>query len=114
MRSTLSKFSLLALLSLTLIAAGPRRMVIEIYVYDFGNWDYIQNATITVTYAGGSAVYVMGHPETHGRFILPASVNSIDVTIEQPGYCTLEETILLDGKPHVGGQAYYFGLSSCE
>jgi len=108
MGSHLVRLAGLAALSVMLMAANEGRTVISIYVYDLSTMEYIE-PTVTVSYSAGNAV-----TSKHSRFILPASVTAADVTIEEPGYCSLDTTISLTTKHRVGGQGFFFGLWPCE
>lgn len=119
MRAHLWRISALALLCFALIAAGPKRVMVEIYVFDYGTYEFIEHAEIIVDYTSDHQHYTLTHPDSHGRFVVPASVTTIYVTVEEPGYCQTEPNVVpaefeLDGKSHVGGQAFYIGMTPCE
>ena len=118
MRAHLWRISALALLCFALIAAGPKRVMVEIYVYDLETQDFINHASITVDYVFDHQHYELTH-FSHGRFAVPTSVTSINVTVDEPGYCQTYPTAAptpfdIDGRSHVGGQAFYVGLEPCE
>ncbi len=113
MNSPVARIIGLAALCLSLVAAGSQRINIEIFVVANAHpHPYIEQATITVTYAGGTQTLGVEGPNPHARFILPA-VQSADVRVVAAGYCTLDTTITFDRSSYVGGHAFWLGLDSC-
>jgi len=114
MRSRFGRLAGLAVLSLGLIAAtgqsGKGQKVIGIYVYDLSTMEYI-DTTIHICYYDGDDWCEFDGPNTHGRFVVPDSAKTADLTISAPGYETLQTTISLESNRHrAGGQGYFFGL----
>jgi hypothetical protein len=112
MTRRLSTIALGVVMWTALVAAGHHHLKHEFYIYDTSTKDFIC-AVVTVSYEGGSQT---AEARTKGgelggvMFLIPGEPYYGYVTVEADGYITDERTVVLGGRPHVGGKAFYIGL----
>ena len=124
MRSHASKLAILAVLCLGLIAAA-KLIRVEIFVFDpDDNYNYVSDIELTVTaYDQNDQQLTIEHPlatpagpNAHARFALPGDTAYMMVDVfDVDDNCTQSFGPLnINGRAHVGGQAYFLRLSECE
>jgi hypothetical protein len=115
MTATLRRLAILAALSLGLIAAGPKRVDVEIFVYDVEDGAY-DIAHLEVTAQPGGQVFTAwtSGPNSHARFTLPGGTTSMDVIVTEEDHNRVScfNDLEIGGRSHVGGHGFFLLLPS--
>ena len=102
-------------LSLAVMAAGGHHhFKQDFYVYDVATTDFVIGAVVTVSYPGGSQQADTRRPHGNTWFIVPGELSTLDVTVIAPGYEPVERTVVLNGRPNVGGKGFWIGLTPLD
>jgi hypothetical protein len=105
----------LAVLCLPLVAAGPQKLNVEIFVVSSDKFNPIEGAVVTVTPdVGGVQTAEMEGPNPHARFSLPGATSSIavDVEVRPCGIAAPTVTIQIN-RPRVGGNGIWIYVPPC-
>jgi hypothetical protein len=113
MASRIRRAAVLAALCLGLVAAGERRVQVEIFIYDYDDHLYDQADVTVIAHPSGEEFFrVTSGPNLHARFALPAGTETIDVVVydwdHQRSNCFYG--LVVNGQNHVGGQGFFLGL----
>ena len=113
MTAAIRRAVMLTTLCLGLIAAGPRRVVVEIFIADSEDGLYdLADVTVTAEPSGETYTKPTAGPNSHVRFDLPGSTESIDVVVydyDHDRYSCFED-IVIGGRGRVGGHGIFLEL----
>jgi hypothetical protein len=116
MKSPVARIIGLAALCLSLVGVGSQKtQKITVEIFAFSNvapHAYLDQAIITVAYAGVAQTQIVDGPNPHARFVLPA-VQCADVMVDAEGFCTVQTTVTFSRASYVGGHAIWLGLDPC-
>ena len=103
-----------ALTLAALAAAGHHHFKQDFYVYDTATTDFVIGAVVTVSYVGGSQVTETRRPHGNAWFIVPGELVTMDVLVTADGYDPVAKTVILNGRPNVGGKGFWIGLTPTD
>ena len=113
MTATFRRIALLTVLSLGLIAAGPKRVVVEVFVYDSEDGAYdIAQLEVTAQPSGQMFTATTSGPNSHARFNLPGDTTSMDVVVTETDHDRVScfNDLQIDGRADVGGHGFFLRL----
>lgn len=118
MTATFRRIAILSALSLGLIAAGPKRVNVEIFVYDSEDGAYdIADLDVTAQPSGQVFTAWTSGPNSHARFTLPGDTTSMDVVVTELDHNRVScfNDLEIGGRAHVGGHGFFLLLPNpCE
>jgi hypothetical protein len=95
-----------------IVAAAPHHhLKHDFYVVDNVTRQGVVGAVVTVIYADGMQQAETLGPHGNVQFRLPGEYEYVDVRVEADGYATLELTIRLGFRPHVGGRGIWLTIN---
>jgi hypothetical protein len=95
----------------TVTVRGHHHFKQDFYIYDVATTDFVVGAVVTVSYTGGSQQAESRRPHGNASFIVPGELATLDVSVTASGYAPDERTVVLNGRPNVGGKGFWIGLT---
>ncbi len=99
-----------AILSMPLTVSAHHHLNHQFFIYCGYSTNYMPDAHVTISYAGGSQSGMARSPHGDITFRLPGEVTEAQLIVTYDGYCPFDEQIQLSERPRKGGRGYWIGI----